>query len=231
MTNPKGSDAERALKDAIRAAGGIVHSDGNIFFTNAEQFLQAARAPGDARPEAIPGWKLVPVEPTPEMLAALWAYKQDSLTDCYRAMLSAAPSPSAVKPIEEKRDGVPWAGLDLDGMVKAFDRVIEAQFQKDSPFHQPINSDAMLALRELKGLVNLLHAQPTASPVEDHVPDTTKKVPLVARQGSEGLSDAEIEELRGEANRGFNIEREDYFKAFRDAEAAHNIKPPSGQGD
>jgi len=36
---------------------------------------------------------LVPVEPTPEMLAALWAYKSDSLQDCYRAMLSAAPQP------------------------------------------------------------------------------------------------------------------------------------------
>lgn len=30
------------LKDAIRAAGGIVHSDGNIFFSNAEQFEKAA---------------------------------------------------------------------------------------------------------------------------------------------------------------------------------------------
>ncbi len=30
------------LKDAIRAAGGIVHSDGNIFFTNVEQFQRAA---------------------------------------------------------------------------------------------------------------------------------------------------------------------------------------------
>ena len=32
------------LKAAIREAGGIVHSDGNIFFTNAELFLAAARA-------------------------------------------------------------------------------------------------------------------------------------------------------------------------------------------
>lgn len=33
-----------ALKDAIREAGGIVHSDGNIFFTSAEQFTEAALA-------------------------------------------------------------------------------------------------------------------------------------------------------------------------------------------
>ena len=31
------------LPDLIRAAGGIVHSDGNIFFTNAEKFMEAAR--------------------------------------------------------------------------------------------------------------------------------------------------------------------------------------------
>jgi hypothetical protein len=39
----------------------------------------------------------------------------------------------------------------------------------------------------------------------------------------ERLSDAEIEELWGEANRGYCIERNDYFKAFRDAEKAHGI--------
>ena len=37
------------------------------------------------------------------------------------------------------------------------------------------------------------------------------------------LSDDEIEDLLGEANRGFDIEAEHYFKAFRDAERAHGI--------
>ena len=36
-------------------------------------------------------------------------------------------------------------------------------------------------------------------------------------------SDEQIDDLLGEANRGYDIEREHYFKAFRDAEAAHNI--------
>jgi len=40
----------------------------------------------------------------------------------------------------------------------------------------------------------------------------------------EPLTDEQIEDLRGDANRGYNIEREDYFKAFRDAERAHGIK-------
>jgi hypothetical protein len=53
-----------------------------------------AAAPKQAEPE---GYKLVPVEPTPEILAALWAYKADSLQDAYRAMLAAAPTPPEAK--------------------------------------------------------------------------------------------------------------------------------------
>jgi hypothetical protein len=54
------------------------------------------------------------------------------------------------------------------------------------------------------------------------VPKQTAPVPL---------TDEQIEDLLGEANRGFCIEREDYFKAFRDAEAAHGITaaPEKGQ--
>ncbi len=40
----------------------------------------------------------------------------------------------------------------------------------------------------------------------------------------EPLTDEQVDDLHGEANRGFCIEREDYFKAFRDAEVAHCIK-------
>jgi len=38
------------------------------------------------------------------------------------------------------------------------------------------------------------------------------------------LTEQQIEDMHGEANRGYNIERDDYFKACRDAEAAHGIK-------
>ena len=38
------------------------------------------------------------------------------------------------------------------------------------------------------------------------------------------LSDEQIDDLHGEANRGFDIGRDEYFKAFRDAERAHGIK-------
>lgn len=37
------------------------------------------------------------------------------------------------------------------------------------------------------------------------------------------LTDAQVADLCGEANRGYCIEPEHYFKAFRDAEIAHGI--------
>lgn len=43
-----------------------------------------------------------------------------------------------------------------------------------------------------------------------------------------GLSDERIADLWGESKRGFDIECEHYFKAFRDAEAAHGIQ---GEGN
>jgi hypothetical protein len=49
---------------------------------------------------------------------------------------------------------------------------------------------------------------------KDCVRSDIKQKPLTVEQ---------IDDLHGEANRGFCIEREDYFKAFRDAEAAHGI--------
>lgn len=46
MTNSLSPTAEReAIHARIRAAGGIVHSDGNIFFTNYEKFLAALLEP------------------------------------------------------------------------------------------------------------------------------------------------------------------------------------------
>lgn len=42
-------------------------------------------------------------------------------------------------------------------------------------------------------------------------------------QPSQPLTDAQVGDLCGEANRGYCIESEHYFKAFRDAEEAHGI--------
>lgn len=93
--------AADALKAAIRAAGGIVHGDGNIFFTNANQFIAASLAvPAVPVP---PGMQLVLVEPTPEMLQtagpmdnynfhAPGASPDEDHCDWWKAMLAASPT-------------------------------------------------------------------------------------------------------------------------------------------
>ena len=75
---------ETDLQTVVRAAGGIVHRDGNIFFTSTEQFLEAARAAlstAAAHPPLPPGWVVVPL--TTEQIEAIahrtaWRYKKSS---------------------------------------------------------------------------------------------------------------------------------------------------------
>lgn len=50
-----------------------------------------------------------------------------------------------------------FVGVDLDGMVEAFHRIIDSQAQQ-SPFHNPVNADAALALRELRRLIPAIKA-------------------------------------------------------------------------
>ena len=52
-----------------------------------------------------------------------------------------------------KQEPVAWAGYNLDDMCDAFDRVIEEHHYRKNPFHDPVNRDAMLALRILRGFV------------------------------------------------------------------------------
>ena len=83
--------------EAIRAAGGIVHSDGNIFFRDISmlQSLAAVAGPTPA------GWRLVPALPTHEWIGAV---ADDGYWDCDCAQLianilshaPAAPAASAV---------------------------------------------------------------------------------------------------------------------------------------
>jgi hypothetical protein len=64
---------------------------------------------------------------------------------------------------EPVQEPVAWAGYDLDGMVEAFSRVIEAHHSSKNPFHDPINTDARMALRILRGLIPAMKAY-TAPP-------------------------------------------------------------------
>lgn len=46
-----------------------------------------------------------------------------------------------------------WSGHDLDAMVEAFARIVEAHIARTRPFQDPIGIDALLALRTLRGFV------------------------------------------------------------------------------
>jgi hypothetical protein len=62
------------------------------------------------------------------------------------------------EPVEEP---VAWTGYDLEGMVEAFSRVIEAHHSSKHPFHNPIDMDAMMALRILRGFIPAMKAYAT----------------------------------------------------------------------
>ena len=63
---------------------------------------------------------------------------------------------------DEPVEPVAWSGYDLDGMVEAFSRVIEAHHSSKHPFHNPIDMDARMALRILRGFIPAMkaHAAP-----------------------------------------------------------------------
>jgi hypothetical protein len=56
---------QHITQEQIRAAGGIVYCDGNIFFTNIDQ-LNAALAQPASAPAAVSGW--MPIESAPKYL-------------------------------------------------------------------------------------------------------------------------------------------------------------------
>lgn len=77
--------------------------------------LPALSAPshGEQVREVVPaGWKLVPVEPTPEMLAAGDKYIGTPAT--YKAMLSACPSPAITKDFSQFLSAV----MDAAGLIR-----------------------------------------------------------------------------------------------------------------
>ncbi len=64
----------------------------------------------------------------------------------------------------EKQKPVAWQGCDLDGIVEAFERVIEAHFFRKNPFHNPIDADAQMALRILRGFIPYMKQYTTPQP-------------------------------------------------------------------
>lgn len=74
-----------SLRDTIRAAFGAIHSDGSIFFTNGEQFLDAARAALAAPAQAAP-----PASVEQEAMQMLWNDQQQEEKEHYRNVARGA---------------------------------------------------------------------------------------------------------------------------------------------
>jgi len=100
----------------------------------------------------------------------------------------------------------------------------------------PLAQQALEALEDCINAVEVFHGPDAWDIYRDHSPEMKRWQAALAALRShidqpaarEPLSDEQIDDLLGEANRGFCIERYDYFKAFRDAEAAHGIHPSNG---
>jgi hypothetical protein len=67
----------------------------------------------------------------------------------------------AIKEALAQPEPVAWVGLNLDNMAEAFHRVIEEHHSRKNPFHDPVNGDAMIALRELRGLISYMKRNTT----------------------------------------------------------------------
>jgi hypothetical protein len=94
---------------SLRSAANVVQMQGQkappSFLKAADLFEQAAaeiqqlKAQLSARQAAPDGWRLVPVEPTEEMVTA--GQESFGVHDCYYAMLSAAPPPPEREPLSD----------------------------------------------------------------------------------------------------------------------------------
>ena len=84
-------------------------------------FARAVYEAGRASPASVPEvWKLVPVEPTQEMVEAgcksLGAlYGQHGASEAYKAMLAAAPTPPVS---EDRKDAERWRWITREGRTR-----------------------------------------------------------------------------------------------------------------
>jgi hypothetical protein len=92
---------------------------------------------------------------------------------------------SAIK-AEPVQEPVAWSGYDLDGMVEAFSRVIEAHHSSKHPFHNPIDTDAKMALRILRGFIPSMKAY--AAPPQ-RKPLTEEEIDAATAQERDALLD------------------------------------------
>ena len=99
-----------------------------------------------------------------QALEALDAYSWEQVQSATTALRDRLEQP--------EQEPVAWIGLNLDNMAEAFHRVIEEHHSRKNPFHDPVNGDAMIALRELRGLIAYMKrntAPPQRKPEQEPV--------------------------------------------------------------
>jgi hypothetical protein len=105
---------------------------------------------------------------------------------------------------QPEQEPVAWDGYNLDDMCEAFDRVIEEHHQRKNPFHDPVNKDAMIALRVLRGFVPHMKLY-TTPPAAQRKPLTEPRIHKLWR----GLAPGEgIEEFARAIEADHNIKEQ-----------------------
>lgn len=160
MTNPTPhGQVPEALIDLIDAYAETRHRCGGIYNARTEAARKAvieALSGVQALSAAPAGWKLVPVEPTQEMLRAATEHSANcggmaSGRSYYTALLAASPTPPAEQPDITKlteRGAVAWAGVDAQGLR-------DGTYQQAAPKAAPV---VWLSSKQLRG-VTALHGQ------------------------------------------------------------------------
>lgn len=143
-------------------------------------------APVAAQPSVPEGWKLVPIEPTPEMRDAITSgIRHDHMVKVYQDMLEAAPTPSAVNQAQQPgQDAEPCKTCGDTGVVD--DGEINC-YESGEPY--------------MNGPVKCVKDCPDCTaPKQPSVPDTVYLG--CARMGLAGASDEEVLNYVRMATRG-----------------------------
>lgn len=139
--------------------------------------------------------------------------------------MTTAPTPSRTEELAQ------WLEQDWDamGVPELLDvakelRHLQASYQALQTENERLRMELVAEARaaaEQKLRADQL-AQQHRMQAQMHAQATQQLAELEARKPLP-LSDEQIDDLHGEANRGFDIGHEEYTKAFRDAERAHGI--------
>lgn len=183
---------------------------------------------GSHRGRGLPsGWQLAPLEPTEEQLAAVrqephpanpngWDANHRRI---YREMLAAVPQPPAA---QEHAYICPVRTVaDLVNNLLLMDQTLPiygAQY-----IEHPVGKRRVITVPPTVSRERVKDRRWIGEGEELNAAVIWTRAEQPTVQKLEPLTNEQIEEFHGEANRGFDIGHDEYFKAFRDGERAHGI--------